>query len=192
MAIDSRDSSGKTTLASVFQVDLELPADEDTDMSVIMDASKIQEMDETTERELQSIPDGDQVESVDGDGYTVSQEIDFEILARDYEEELTATQALSKEIEKAAAELSKSMDESDIDELTSELRLATVSELDMTGRLPANDSAMVDDDPTFTGQELTLELDGEEETVQMPGEESTVHMPADGDTVQMPRKTRSK
>jgi hypothetical protein len=62
-------------------------------------------------------------------------------LEKDYENELTATQALNEEIERAAAELARDLDEVESNELTAEISLATVTELDVTAQLPEQEDA---------------------------------------------------
>ena len=49
------------------------------------------------------------------DTYTVSSEVDYDILEQDYEDALTATQALNEEIERAAAEIAKDFGATDED-----------------------------------------------------------------------------
>jgi hypothetical protein len=89
----------------------EIPAGEPTanteyDLSMIVDATR-QPLadDEDTEKDLHAI----EVEPAGGDTmedpFTLSREIDYKILEQDYEEELTATQALAKELVNAAREL---------------------------------------------------------------------------------------
>ena len=186
--------------ATESNLDLELP--EEDDRSVNVDATRIQAGEEVTERDLQAVLTGDEHDGDATDNYTVSQEIDYQILAQDYEDEMTATQALNIEIEKAAAQIAKSMDQSEKDDLTAELQLATVTELELGARQsePANDS---DGDPdgeqrTTTGEilslgdSLTLVMPNEDNTDRLPAEEDTVETPRDDNTVEMPRKTRSK
>ena len=110
---------------------------------------------------------------------TLSQEVDFEILERDYEDELTATQALNAEIAKAAEELANDVDGFEDDDATAETPLATVTELDITAQLPAeNDDEISDLDDTGINEEITERIEAVEKTVEMVvGEpESTVEL----------------
>lgn len=79
-----------------------LPEEDDYDMSVIVDATQMPEHDDVTERDLKAVPVED---------FTISQEADYDILEQDYEEELTATQALNREIERVAVTLADDLNE---------------------------------------------------------------------------------
>ena len=153
--------------------------DDDYDMSVIVDATKMPDPEDVTERDLEAIavPDGDET-LITGD-YTVSQEADYSILEQDYEDELTATQALNKEIQKAAEELATRMsDGDDEEEDTKEMSLATVHELDVTAQMPArNDDGISDEDDT--GVNPTVNMDADDKTVEMR-DDNTVEMPKGG------------
>jgi hypothetical protein len=107
--------------------------------------------------------------------YTLSQEVDYKIIEQDYEDEMTATQALNLEISKASAELSATLDEDQVD-ATAEMPLATVTELDVTAQLPAKNDEIGDADDT--GINPTVNMDGDNNTVEMPrgDNEKTVEM----------------
>ena len=92
-----------------------LPEDDDYDMSVIVDATKMPRPEEVTERDLQAVEVGSGEDSMITDTYTVSSEVDYDILEQDYEDALTATQALNEEIERAAAEIAKDFGATDED-----------------------------------------------------------------------------
>jgi len=159
-----------------------LPDDEDDDydMSVIVDATKMPNPDEVTERDLEAIavPDDDG-ELITGD-YTVSQEVDNKILEQDYEDEMTATQALNQEIQKAAEELATRMSDDDSEDDTKEMSLASVHELDVTVQMRGgNDDDISDDDDT--GVNPTVNLEADDKTVEMR-DDSTVEMPKKGGT----------
>ena len=147
--------------------------DDDYDMSVIIDATKMPVPEEVTERDLKAVvvDDGDAT-LISGD-YTISKEIDYDIVEQDYEDELTATQALNMEIEKAAADISIRMEEDEesdrCNELTTELPLASVTAIDVTANLPAgNDDGIAADDDTGLNIELTEEMVADDKTVEMP------------------------
>ncbi len=131
-----------------------MPDDDDYEMSVIVDATKMPRPDDITERDLEAIQvdHGDDT-LITGD-YTVSQEIDYKIIEQDYEDEMTATQALSAEIMKAADEASESP-------------LATVHELDVTSQMPVQDQNEIGDDDD-TGVNPTINMDADQDTVEMP------------------------
>jgi hypothetical protein len=116
-----------------------LPEEDDYDMSVIMDATKMPHPEDVTERDLMAVEVGVNDEKADSGNYTISKEVDYNILEQDYENELTATQALNEEIERAAAELAKDLDEDASDDETSELSFATVTDLGATAQLPQQD-----------------------------------------------------
>jgi len=151
-----------------------LPDDDDYDMSVIVDATKMPRPEDVTERDLQAI----EVDAVEGeantDSYTINREGDFDILEQDYEDEMTATQALNQEIARAAAELESRVDEDE--EITSEMPLATVTELDVTAQLPRRGDEDTDD--TVESESPTVNTASDEKTAEMPasGNEDTVEM----------------
>jgi len=95
------------------------------------------------------------------------------VLEQDYEDEMTATQALNHEIARAAAELTDRMeievDGSTGDETTA-LPLASVTELDVTAQMPAQNDELSDDDDTGVNEVLTVNMEPDDETVEMPAE----------------------
>jgi hypothetical protein len=135
-----------------------LPDEDDYDMSVIVDATKMPHPDEVTERDLRAVVVDDSDETLIDDSYTVSKEVDFDILEQDYEDEMTATQALNAEINKAAAELAERMENIEESDATSALPMASVTELDITAQLPAQN----DDSAATVNMEVddsTVEMD---------------------------------
>ncbi|MGI9202447.1 MAG: hypothetical protein ACR2Q3_00465 [Woeseiaceae bacterium] len=115
-------------------LDEEVPPEdngEEYDMSMIVDATK-QALgdDDDTAKDLQAIQVDTITEIDDDGGYTLSKEIDYQVLEQDYEDELTATQALNIEVEKAALELAARMQEDE--DLTSEMQ-----PLEPTNEMPA-------------------------------------------------------
>lgn len=131
-----------------------LPEDDDYDMSVIVDATKMPRPDDVTHRDLEAVPVDDGDETLITGDYTVSKEVDYKIVEQDYEDEMTATQALSAEIMKAADE-------------SSELSLATVHELDPTAEFPTQDQNEIGDDDD-TGVNPTINMDADQDTIEMP------------------------
>lgn len=134
------------------------------DLSVVVDATKMPRPEEITQRDLQAV----EVEPVDDlaktDNYTVESEVDLEILEQDYEDELTATQALNAEIMRAAEELAldtagTAYEDYDItSEVTAATPLASVTEIDITAQLPARDNEQVDVDETGVHEAATVEM----------------------------------
>ncbi|MEM8683870.1 MAG: hypothetical protein AAGF72_10580 [Pseudomonadota bacterium] len=167
-----------------------LPEDDDYDMSVIVDVTKMPASEEVTERDLQAI----EVEDKDDDEYTLNDAIDYDILEQDYQDELTATQALNMEIEKAAKELNdRLMDEEEDIDATTNVQISDIAELDVTAEVPApNEELLSDLDDTNVNETLdpadleVTEVLAEEKTVDMQRDESTVEMPTADATAEMP------
>lgn len=114
-----------------------MPEEGDYDMSVIMDATKMPQPEDATEFDLKAVEvdSGDET-MVSNSGYTLSEEVDFEIVEQDYEDELTATQLLNKEIADAALKLSDDDAGEPASDETSAMPLASVTDLDVTAQLP--------------------------------------------------------
>jgi len=176
---ESQDNGGTDIIAplnidddSILKSEV-LPEDDDYDMSVIVDATKMQAPEEVTERDLKAIAvDNGDEKLISGD-YTISKEVDYDIIQQDYEDELTATQALNVEIEKAAADIANRMQKDEapdrFDDQTTELPLASVTAIDVTANLPAGkDDEFGQDDDTGLNIELTQEMVADDKTVEMP------------------------
>ncbi|MGI9238316.1 MAG: type IV pilus assembly protein FimV [Woeseiaceae bacterium] len=145
------------------------------DVSVVLDATKMPRPEDITQRDLQAV----EVEPVDDlgrtDSYTINSEVDLEILEQDYEDELTATQALNAEILRAAEELATESagDKTDDYEITSEVTaampLASVTELDITAQLESGTEDAEHDDETGIHEAATIEMPVAEndETIDM-------------------------
>ena len=73
--------------------------------------------------------------------HTMPEALDYKIVEQDYEDEMTATQLLNKEIAEAALKLSD-------DDATSDLPLASVTDLGVTAQLPDADKEADEDDVT--------------------------------------------
>jgi hypothetical protein len=116
---------------------------EDYDMSMIVDATKhaLEDITATT-KDLQAVlVAADSESESDSSGQTTRQQTsiknaDYQILEQDYEDEMTATQALNKEIEEAAQALAERMDEVDINGDTTEMPVSP--DVDTTAELTAN------------------------------------------------------
>jgi hypothetical protein len=154
--------------------------DDDYDMSVIVDATKMPDPEDVTERDLEAIAVDDEDETLITGDYTVSQEVDYKILEQDYEDEMTATQALNAEIQKAAEDLAIRMDDDEpAEDETAQMPLATVHELDVTAQLPRDESAEAISDDDDTGVNPTVNIEADDKTVEMT-DEGTVEMPKKG------------
>lgn len=141
-----------------------LPTDDDEyDLSMIIDATKqrFAEDGNVTARELQAVP-VDAEDIADGDeDYTLSNEVDYQILEQDYEDELSATQALNAEIMRAAEDLAARL-EADSEDDTEE-----VAALDAT-----------DEESDEVTEEQTALLNADEMLSEEQGDDATAEIPA--------------
>jgi hypothetical protein len=154
-----------------------LPEEDDYDMSVMIDATKMPLPDDITERDLKAVEVDIDDESMTVESYTINKEVDFQVLEQDYEDELTATQALNEEITRAAAELvaaQKLKDSSPDDDATTEMPLATVTELDITAQMPIQSDVIVDPDATGVNEAIAANDTDDDETAEMPIESGKV------------------
>lgn len=158
-----------------------LPSDDDDDdddaydVSMIIDATKNRFADnDVTTKDLEAIAvDDDAVSDADDEEeYTLSNEMDYQILEQDYEEELTATQALNAEVLKAAEALKadlKAVDGAEEDTaLTAEQTsiLAAAADLEDTGvneALALDDAEDADDRTTALPRRAVAEAATDEE-----------------------------
>ena len=165
--------------------------DEDEyDISMIVDATKMPDPAEVTERDLRAVPLDDTGQTLINEDYTIVDEIGQDILSQDYEDELSATQLLHAEIDKAAAELAETIGEDDATEVASldeddteiaslddddagqivgseddtsiEMQLTNLSELDLTATLEAQNDDVGDD------LDVTANIEADDKTVEMP------------------------
>jgi hypothetical protein len=169
-----------------------LPEDDDYDMSVIMDATKMPHPEDVTERDLMAVKVGADDATLITDNYTISKEVDYDILEQDYQEELTATQALNAEIARAAAELADDLDETVADEKTSEMPLATVTEIDVTAQLPTADEETAEIEQPVNPNDtaaVTVNMSADDETAEMQvaNDDETVEMDIEGGKVDTKR-----
>jgi hypothetical protein len=144
--------------------------DDDYDMSVIIDATKIQQSYEVTEHDFKA----EEVTTEDNTTTThtlmTEKDADYHVLEQDYEDEMTATQALNLELAHAAAELTMKKDIQDInktDDETSALPLATVTELEITAEMRARNDEISGPDDTVDNEANTTV---DEDTVEIPAE----------------------
>jgi pilus assembly protein FimV len=178
----------KRSVESILESEM-LPGDDDYDMSVIMDATKMPRHEDITERDLQAVEVDTGDETTEVGGFTISNEVDYDILEQDYEDELTATQALNEEIERAAAELARDLNESVDDEETSMLPEVADRDLTATSEMPsrvenksAGFGASYDPDDTNAvtvnmsakDESATLAVANDDETAEMETEHGKV------------------
>jgi hypothetical protein len=138
---------------------------------------------DVTERDLMAVPVDTGDDTIETDSYTISKEVDYNILEQDYEDEMTATQALNLEIERAASELAERLEADSIADETAALPLATVTELDVTAQLPLGGRlAAVDSDETAANEAITVNMSADDKTAEMlrAGNDDTVEMEAEG------------
>ena len=171
-----------------------LPGDDDYDMSVIMDATKMPQHDDVTERDLQAVEVDSADESAVRDDFTISREVDYDILEQDYEDELTATQALNQEIERAAAELARDLNESVDDDDTSTLPEASAEDLTATSEMPSREEEQTAEfeasyDPDDTNA-VTVNMSSEDKTAKLSvaNDDETIEMDAEGGKVDTRRR----
>jgi len=147
-----------------------MPTDEtgsqEYDLSMMVDATKhILEDDNETAKDLMAV-------ALDTDDDTKA---NYQILEQDYEDELTATQALNKEIEEAARALVERMDEVDVSINTAELPMSEEPEL--TAEMPMSEEPELTAElPMSEEPELTAEMPTSEEpelTAEMPTSENS-------------------
>lgn len=171
-------STSPTSEQSILDSEL-FPDDDQYDMSVIVDATKMPQLEDATEYDLRAVEVDPIDESMLTDAYTINDEADFRILEQDYEDEMTATQALNEEITRAAAELAESLDNVHGGEMTTALPLAQVIELDVTAHLPSNREYLSDLDDTGINETLTVNIAADDETAEMnaaDNDDATVEM----------------
>jgi len=154
---------------SILESEVLPDVDDDYDMSVIVDATQVPRPEDVTQKDLEAVPLHTSDERLISDDYTLSHEVDYKVLEQDYEDEFTATQALNNEITRAAAELAARMDEEfGSTEDTAEISRASVTALDITAQLPANNDDISDLDDTGINESITVDMHADEVTVEMP------------------------
>lgn len=158
-----------------------LPEDGDYDLSIIMDATKMPSPEEVTERDLMAVEIDANDDSPTANSYTISDVADYSILEQDYEEELTATQALRMQIDRAAAELAARMDDDTVGDETTAMPAASEADLEPTAQMPMHEEA--EDDTSMSGA-LTVNMAtadrhaDNDETAEMEIEGGTVNTKA--------------
>ena len=159
-------------LQSILESEV-LPDDEDDyDMSVIVDATKMPNPDDVTHRDLAAVPVETSDDTLIPGNYTISHDGDYKILEQDYEDEFTATQLLNNEVARAAAALTEHMDSK-----KAEAPLASVTALDATIKASIDGEDQISDlDDTGINEELTVNIHEVEGTIDM-ADEVTAELP---------------
>ena len=171
------------------------PDPDDFNMSVILDATKMPRPDEVTHSNLEDIEMNSPTDTVaaveDDNEVTAESTIDLTILEQDYENEMTATQAVNMDVMQAAMILAsetgveKGPAENDNvgfdDDATAAMSLAEVTDFGVKTHLDGDSDEVIilDEDVSFD-DELTIHLSNDDETVEMPtvDDDKTRKMPS--------------
>jgi hypothetical protein len=140
---------------------------------VVLDATKMPQPEDVTRQDLQAVQVHVENDSSDSGSYTINKEVDLDVLEQDYEDELTATQVLNAEIERAAAEIvgnknaanaepaDNTGDRMTAQETVAVEPLANVTDLDATAHLPLDG---------VTADDVTVEMreaDNDDDTMEI-------------------------
>ena len=155
-------------MASILESEVmpdEVLEDDDYDMSVIVDATKMPSPDDVTHRDLEAVAVKVDDETLITENYTMNSDVDYNVLEQDYEDEFTATQALSNEIARAAEDLAIRMD----DDKDPSMASVAALDVDVTAQLPAGNDDFVDDlDDTGINEAVAVNMKDADSTVEMP------------------------
>jgi Tfp pilus assembly protein FimV len=171
------------------------PDDEEYDMSMIVDATKqsIGE-DDLTAKDMMAVaisPEDDDGQYSVSDG-TLNDEVDLHILEQDYEEEFTQTQALNKEIEEAAAELARTMEEAERAEApVADGGLDPTVEMQSTADGTARMPSMAADSETTAELTANIPMDVNAENDDLVDDDITSKMVAAGSDVTVEMQVES-
>jgi len=175
-SVESTASSAISILDGEFWPD---DADYDYEMSVMIDATKMPQFDNIEDQDFDGIEDENfdaleesiENETILTQTVQTEEQAEPDVIEQHYVDELTATLALDLEIEDAAAELARNM-ETEVfgkaDDNTHALPLATVTELDATALLPAQDKKSLNPDETEDNESIDTGTISAEDTVEMP------------------------
>jgi len=152
-------------------LDSEVMPEDDYDMSVVVDATKMPQIEDVTEHDLKAVEIAADDDTSISDDYTITREVDYRVLEQDYDDEFTATQALNKEISRVATKLAKSVGDENADtDATMALPLASVTQLDVTAQMPARNDDISDLADTGVSETTTADNTRDDDTVEMPVE----------------------
>jgi hypothetical protein len=154
--------------------------DDEYDISMVIDATKMPDPAEVTERDLRAVPLDDTGHGPVDDDYTIIDEVGRGVLEQDYEDERDTTPLSNAEVDQVVSELAQiaGADEPTAfinpddgagedagqtggleGDTSSGIKLANLSELDLATTLDAQN----DDDP-----DVTASVESEDKTVEMP------------------------
>lgn len=139
------------------------------DVSMIVDATMqpIADNDETA-KDLKAVELDAGDDGSEEDPYTLSGEVDYKILEQDYQDELTATQALNMELSRAARELLGNRDDGLDSTAEMPRSRAAATGVDATVEMPVrSDDAMDDSEDTNVNEEIHVRPAENDATVEM-------------------------
>jgi len=168
LSVESTPTDEVSILDSEFWPD---DADDDYDMSVIVDATKVPLFDSIEAQDFNAVEVSTEDETITTQTVHTEEHAEHDDIEQQFEDELTASLALNMETEQAAADLTKSMEIEVFDKAddnTSELPLATVTELDATALLPARDEKVLSADASEDSESTTSTTITDEDTVEIP------------------------
>ena len=199
--------TGDINIDTILESELLPEADDDSDMSIVTETLEtvrlpVSGQDDETAPGLEVIDSLD--DALDVSSITIEQEQGLSMLEQDYEDELTATQALNKEIEQVAAQLTGNLDP-EIDPLEATAKteempmpLATVTEIDATAELQRKSTDETDQfeaayDPNDTSA-VTVSMPSDDETNRMPvaNDDDTVEMDIESGKVDTGKRSRKR
>jgi hypothetical protein len=133
----------RTNVHSILESEVMPEYRDDYDMSVIVDATKMPQPEDVTKRDLKAVEVAPEDETLIEQNYTISKQVNYQVLEQDYVDEFSATQALNHEIARAALELSE--------------------------RMESDNSGDLDDlDATGVNEAITFDIATNDETVEIP------------------------
>jgi hypothetical protein len=149
---DSTDISASRRFAESSILVSETPPQHGTtgeyDISMIVDPTQQTPGDsDDTAKDLLAVEVGAEAEETASKEYTLSKDVDYKILEQDYEDEFTATQALSAELSRAVHELSRQYGKDEMGDTLADTTVNTAMD-DETSLLPTTADAVSGDDDT--------------------------------------------
>lgn len=154
--------------------------DDEYDISMVIDATKMPDPAEVTERDLRAVPIDDTGQRPVDEDYTIIDEVGRGILEKDYEDERSSTRLSNPEVDQVVSELADAVGAIEPTDFTSlhdganddagrtvgfegdtsfGMKLANLSELDLAATLEAQN----DENP-----DATASVESEDKTVEMP------------------------
>jgi hypothetical protein len=153
--------------------------DDDYSISMVVDATKMPQVDDVTEFDLQAVEVAMNDETLISSDETMVEEVDRQALERDYEDELTATQTLNADVARAAEELALRMAQDDKTvempqgnsaDKTMKMPTGKPIELEETVKAQILDDATSSQDETLINDAIDTDSAANDKTVEMPVE----------------------